>query len=145
GVSRHRQAQLPGGTGALSQGRGQPAHRRRGRRAGRVAAVSDGDYQSTVVATGVRRLKLLSRSGEVLMRAYSGGAIDDTDFTDWALRQLLGARVLWRDDEDGRRRISHKLRELIAEMIAAEQRRQTHADVAESLDTLRAQANRYLD
>ncbi|MDN5781160.1 MAG: hypothetical protein L0H23_03900, partial [Luteimonas sp.] len=107
--------------------------------------MSDGDFQGTVVEAGVRRLKLLSLYGRVLMQAYSGGAIDDTDFTDNALRQLLGARVLWRDDEDGRLRISHKLRELIAEMIADEQRRQTHADVAESLDTLRAQANRYLD
>lgn len=107
--------------------------------------MSDGAYQGSVVAAGVRRLNLLSRYGDVLMRAYGGSVIDDSDFSDSALRQLLAARVLWRDDEDGRLRISHKLRELIAEMIADEQRRQTHADVAESLDKLRALANRYLD
>lgn len=107
--------------------------------------MSDSGYQGSVVRTGVQRLNLLSRYGDALMRAYGGDAIDDGDFTDSALRQLLGARVLWRDDEDGHLRISHKLRELIAEMIADEQRRQTHADVAESLESLRNLVNRFLE
>lgn len=107
-----------------------------------MSTLPDG-YQSSAVRTGVKRLNLLSRYAEQLMHAYGGETIDEDALTSNALSQLLGARVLWRDDEDGRLRISHKLRELIAEMIADEQRRQTHADVAESLEALRTLVNRY--
>src|SRR5699024_9164536 len=78
---------------------------------------------------GMKRQRLLHRHSAVLMNAYAGAAIDEAQLTEAALQQLLQARVLWRSDEDGSLRISHKLRELIAEMIADEQRRQAHADV----------------
>lgn len=97
-----------------------------------------------VLATGARRLKLLARHADALMRAYAGGALAESDFSEGALQELITARVLWHNAEDGHLRLGHKLRELIAEMIADEQRRQTHADVAEALDRLRTLVNRYL-
>ncbi|HLR17346.1 MAG TPA: hypothetical protein VK099_05680 [Alcanivoracaceae bacterium] len=102
-------------------------------------------YQHRLIEEGMKRLRLLHRHSAVLMNAYAGAAIDEAQLTEAALQQLLQARVLWRSDEDGSLRISHKLRELIAEMIADEQRRQAHADVGAFLQELRHLTNRYLE
>lgn len=103
-----------------------------------------GTYQHNLLATGAQRLKLLARYANTLMHSYAGAPLSDADFSDAARHELLAARLLWRSEDDGSLRLSHRLRELIAEMIADERRRHTQADVAESLDRLRTLATRYL-
>lgn len=98
-----------------------------------------------LIDAGVKRLRLLNQHSEALMRGYAGQPLQDTDFGTRGAEHLLAARVLWRKDEDGSLRISHRLREFIAEMLQDEQRRQTNTDMAELLDNLRRLANRYLE
>lgn len=103
------------------------------------------EYQHRLIEEGIKRLRLLHRHSSLLMQLYAGGTVDEGEVAENAIKQLLQARVLWRSDEDGSLRISHKLRELIAEMVADEERRSTHADVASFLQDLRGLANRYLE
>src|SRR5699024_1224310 len=103
------------------------------------------EYQHRLVEEGIKRLRLLARHSQLLMHVYTGGSINEEQASGSAIEQLLHARVLWRADEDGSLRISHKLRELIAEMVADEERRSTHADVASFLQDLRGLNNRYLE
>src|SRR5690625_508966 len=97
-----------------------------------------------LIQAGVKRLHLLGRHGEALMRGYAGGRLSDEDFSPRGLEQLLAARVLWRSD-NGDLRISHRLREFLAEMLQDEQRRQINTDMAGLLEHLRNLVNRYLE
>lgn len=99
----------------------------------------------SLIDAGVKRLRLLSQHGEALMRGYAGLTLTDEDFGSRGAEQLLAARMLWRSDNDASLRISHRLRELIAEMLRDEQRRQINTDMAELLDNLRSLVSRYLE
>lgn len=100
-------------------------------------------YTPSVLQTGIDQLQLLGRHASSLLQAYSRGQLDEQALPETTVQQLLQARVIWRDDDQGQLRIGHNLRELIAGMIGDEQRRQTHTDVGETLSRLRTLVNRY--
>lgn len=93
--------------------------------------------ESRLMATGTERLSLLGRYADVLMQGYSRDEVPLEPLTDGALRKLLAARILWRPDEHGAVKLTPKVRELIAEMLADETRRHVNADVGETLEQIR--------
>lgn len=95
------------------------------------------DFSSNLLRTGAERLALLGKHARQLMQGYEGGPLDESAFSDAALKKLLAARILWRPDEASGLRLSHKVRELIAEMLSDARRRHVNADVAETLELLR--------
>ncbi|WP_328717401.1 hypothetical protein VO226_06975 [Halomonas elongata] len=99
--------------------------------------------ESRLLGTGVERLALLGKHAEALMQGYSRDEIPLEALSDTALRRLLAARIVWRPDEQGGVKLAPKVRELIAEMLADETRRQVNADVGETLELLRSLVQSY--
>lgn len=93
--------------------------------------------ESRLVATGTERLSLLGRYADVLMQGYTRDEVPLETLTEGALRKLLAARIVWRPDEHGAVKLTPKVRELIAEMLADETRRHVNADVGETLEQIR--------
>ncbi|MDR5858457.1 hypothetical protein FZZ93_16915 [Halomonas eurihalina] len=99
--------------------------------------------ESRLLGTGVERLALLGKHAEALMQGYSRDEIPLEALSDTALRRLLAARIVWRPDEQGGVKLAPRVRELIAEMLADETRRQVNADVGETLELLRTLVQSY--
>ncbi|SFX66337.1 hypothetical protein [Marinospirillum alkaliphilum] len=95
------------------------------------------DFNSSLLRTGAERLALLGKHAQALMQGYIGEQVDESAFSDAALKKLLAARILWRPDEDSGLKLSHRVRDLIAEMLSDARRRHVNADVAETLELLR--------
>ncbi len=101
------------------------------------------ELESRLLKTGSERLALLGKHSEALMQAYTRDEVPLESLSDSALRKLLAARILWRPDEHSGVKLSPKVRELIAEMLADETRRHVNADVAETLELIRALVHSY--
>ncbi|BBI76316.2 hypothetical protein HAALTHF_54770n [Vreelandella aquamarina] len=101
------------------------------------------ELESRLLKTGAERLALLGKHAERLMQAYTRDDVPLEGLSDGALRKLLAARVLWRPDEQSGVKLSPKVRDLIAEMLADETRRHVNADVAETLELIRTQVDSY--
>ncbi|MFM9269003.1 hypothetical protein ACJ7V3_01900 [Halomonas elongata] len=99
--------------------------------------------ESRLLGTGVERLALLGKHAEALMQGYSRDEIPLEALSDTTLRRLLAARIVWRPDEQSGVKLAPKVRELIAEMLADETRRQVNADVGETLELLRSLVQSY--
>ncbi|SFC03577.1 hypothetical protein SAMN05660443_1246 [Marinospirillum celere] len=97
----------------------------------------DETFTSSLVKTGVERLSLLGKHAEALMQGYIGEEVDPSAFSETALKKLMAARILWRPDEYSGLKLSHRVRDLLAEMLADEKRRHVNADVAETLELIR--------
>ena len=106
---------------------------------------SNGEHalESRLLKTGSERLALLGKHADVLMQAYTRDEVPLESLSDSALRKLLAARILWRPDEQSGVKLAPKVRELIAEMLADETRRHVNADVAETLELIRALVHSY--
>ncbi|MCC5853901.1 MAG: hypothetical protein JJU30_13765 [Alkalimonas sp.] len=100
---------------------------------------------STLFAIGAERLALLGKHHKALMQGYLDGHIDETVFSDSALKKLMAARILWRPDEQQPLALRPLVSELIASMVADENRRQINADVAEKLEQIRNRVQAYRD
>ena len=96
---------------------------------------------SNLFNTGAERLALLGKYHKQLMQGYLDGYVDETAFSEGALKKLIAARILWRPDEQQPLALRPLVSELIASMVADENRRQINADVAEKLEQLRALFN----
>lgn len=94
------------------------------------------DFDSSLIKTGAERLALLGKHATALMQGYVGEQVDETAFSDTALKKLLNARILWRPDEQSGLKLSHRVRDLIAEMLSDARRRHVNADVGETLELL---------
>lgn len=107
--------------------------------------VNSGEHalESRLLKTGSERLALLGKHADVLMQAYTRDEVPLESLSDSALRKLLAARILWRPDEQSGVKLAPKVRELIAEMLADETRRHVNADVAETLELIRALVHSY--
>ena len=92
---------------------------------------------SGLFKNGADRLALLGKHHHALMKGYIDGFIDETVFSDQALKKLIAARILWRPDEQQPLMLRPLVSELIASMVADENRRQINADVAEKLEQIR--------
>mgnify|MGYP000052320403 FL=1 len=99
--------------------------------------------ESRLLTTGVERLALLGRHADVLMQGYTQDEVPLEGLSSNALRKLLAARLLWRPDEHSGVKLTPKMRELIADMVADESRRQVNADVADTLEQIRTQVASY--
>ena len=108
-----------------------------------VSANSEHALESRLLKTGSERLALLGKHADVLMQAYTRDEVPLESLSDSALRKLLAARILWRPDEQSGVKLAPKVRELIAEMLADETRRHVNADVAETLELIRALVHSY--
>ena len=106
---------------------------------------SNGEHalESRLLKTGSERLALLGKHADALMQAYTRDEVPLESLSDSALRKLLAARILWRPDEQSGVKLAPKVRELIAEMLADETRRHVNADVAETLELIRALVHSY--
>ncbi|MFK7161345.1 hypothetical protein V6U78_09890 [Marinospirillum sp. MEB164] len=93
-------------------------------------------WTDQMLQAGAARLALLGKHAKLLMRAYLGEPISEADLSDAALKKLLAARILWRAEDEPGLKLSHRVADLLAEMLADEQRRQVHADVGETLEKL---------
>lgn len=100
---------------------------------------------SNLFSIGAERLALLGKHHQALMQGYLDGFIDETVFSDVALKKLMGARILWRPDEQQPLALRPLVSELIASMVADENRRQINADVAEKLEQIRNRVQAYRD
>lgn len=94
-------------------------------------------FTSNLIKTGQERLALLGKHAAALMQGYVGEEVDPAAFSETALKKLLAARILWRPDDSSGLKLSHRVRDLLAEMLADERRRQVNADVGETLEVLR--------
>lgn len=99
--------------------------------------------ESRLMTTGVERLALLGRHSETLMKGYVSDDVPLEGLSSNALRRLFAARIVWRPDEQSGVKLTPKMRELIAEMVADESRRQVNADVADTLEQVRTQVASY--
>ncbi|WP_114418505.1 hypothetical protein [Marinospirillum perlucidum] len=100
-------------------------------------------FTSSLVQTGVERLALLGKHAEALMQGYLGEEVDPAAFSESALKKLLAARILWQSDDQSGLKLSHRVRDLLAEMLADEKRRHVNAEVAETLEVLRNLVSAY--
>ncbi|WP_412852206.1 hypothetical protein [Ectothiorhodospira shaposhnikovii] len=108
--------------------------------------MSSGDphaLESRLISLGIDRLGLLGRHAETLMAGYARDEVPLEGLSTQALNRLLGARILWRPDEQGGVKLAPKVRELIAEMLADEARRHVNADVAETLELMHSLVQSY--
>ncbi|MFY0990440.1 hypothetical protein [Halomonas sp. C05BenzN] len=99
--------------------------------------------ESRLITTGAERLALLGKHAEALMAGYARDEVPLEGLSTTALNRLLAARILWRPDEQGGVKLTPKVRELIAEMLADETRRHVNADVAETLELVRSLVQSY--
>ncbi len=98
--------------------------------------MTDSRLTSGLLKTGTERLALLGKHAAVLMQAYLTDEIDESAISEQAIKKLVAARILWRPDEQQGLKLRHAVRDLIAEMLVDESRRQVNADVAETLQQL---------
>ncbi|MDT8893947.1 hypothetical protein RSO41_04700 [Halomonas sp. I1] len=103
----------------------------------------DHELESRLITTGVERLALLGKHADALMQGYSRDEVPLDTLSETALRRLLAARIVWRPDDQGGVKLAPRVRELIAEMLADETRRQVNADVGETLELLRTLVQSY--
>lgn len=108
------------------------------------ADISSG-IASNLFNIGAERLALLGKHHKALMQGYLDGFIDETAFSESALKKLIAARILWRPDEQQALALRPLVSELIASMVADENRRQINADVAEKLEQIRNRVQAYRD
>ena len=107
-------------------------------------SASDSDaLENRLLGTGAERLALLGKHAEALMAGYVRDEVPLEGLSTTALNRLLSARILWRPDEQAGVKLSPKVRELIAEMLADETRRHVNADVAETLELMRGLVQSY--
>ncbi len=109
-----------------------------------MAAV-DSAMASNLLSIGAERLALLGKHHKALMQGYLDGFVDETAFSEGALKKLIAARILWRPDEQHPLALRPLVSELIASMVADENRRQINADVAEKLEQIRNRVQAYRD
>ncbi|WP_333607551.1 hypothetical protein [Arsukibacterium sp.] len=100
---------------------------------------------SNLFSIGAERLALIGKHHKQLMQGYIDGFIDENAFSEGALKKLISARILWRPDEQQPLALRPLLSELIASMVADENRRQINADVAEKLEQIRNRVQAYRD
>ncbi|MCF4008703.1 hypothetical protein [Rheinheimera sp. UJ63] len=100
---------------------------------------------SNLFSIGAERLALLGKHHKALMQGYVDGFIDESAFSEGALKKLIAARILWRPDEQQPLALRPLVSELIASMVADENRRQINADVAEKLEQIRNRVQAYRD
>ncbi|MDP4537020.1 hypothetical protein Q3O60_12530 [Alkalimonas collagenimarina] len=105
----------------------------------------DSTLTSNLFAIGAERLALLGKHHKALMQGYLDGQVDETTFSEAALKKLIAARILWRPDEQQPLALRPLVSELIASMVADENRRQINADVAEKLEQIRNRVQAYRD
>jgi hypothetical protein len=113
-----------------------------------MAALDSGSTAGTasnLFSIGSERLALLGKHHKALMQGYLDGFIDETAFSEGALKKLIAARILWRPDEQQPLALRPLVSELIASMVADENRRQINADVAEKLEQIRNRVQAYRD
>ena len=100
---------------------------------------------SALFDTGAKRLALLGKYHKQLMQGYLNGHVDESAFSEGTLKKLIAARILWRPDEQQLLTLRPLISELIASMVADENRRQVNADVAEKLEQIRNRIQAYRD
>ncbi|MCC5825624.1 hypothetical protein [Alkalimonas sp.] len=105
----------------------------------------DSQLTSNLFSIGAERLALLGKHHKALMQGYLDGQVDETAFSEGALKKLIAARILWRPDEQQPLALRPLVSELIASMVADENRRQINADVAEKLEQIRNRVQAYRD
>lgn len=86
---------------------------------------------------GIERLSLLGKHSQVLMAAYLHGEIDEAQLSERALRQLVHAHIVYQPDDTRGFILRPNVSDLIASMVADENRRHVHSDVADKLETIR--------
>lgn len=92
------------------------------------------EVASSFVQTGIERLSLLGTHAKALMNGYLSEFVDEGVFSEQTLRKLINAHILWRPDEQSGLKLTKVMRDLIAEMLTDEKRRNVNADVAEDLE-----------
>ena len=100
---------------------------------------------SGLFKNGAERLALLGKHHHALMKGYIDGVIDEKAFSDQALKKLMAARIVWRPDEQQSLMLRPLVSELIASMVADENRRQINADMAEKLEQIRNKVQAWRD
>ena len=106
-------------------------------------ATSKTALTSNLFAIGADRLALLGKHHKALMQGYLDGYIDESALGDSVLKKLMAARILWRPDEQQPLMLRPLVSELIASMVADENRRQVNADVAEKLEQIHNRVQAY--
>ena len=64
-----------------------------------MAPLDSASTASNLFTIGAERLALLGKHHKQLMQGYLDGFIDESAFSEGALKKLIAARILWRPDE----------------------------------------------
>lgn len=94
-------------------------------------------FTNALQTTGIERLTLIGRHSAPLMHAYVQGELDESAVSERALRKLVEANVIYQPDEARGFVLRPQLSDLIASMVADENRRHVNADVGDKLETIR--------
>ncbi|MFM2486841.1 hypothetical protein [Celerinatantimonas yamalensis] len=108
-------------------------------------AVENRINASNLLQIGTKRLSLLGKHAQALMQGYVDGYIEETALSELALKKLVDARLVWRPSAQHPLALRPLVSELIASMVADENRRQINADVAEKLEQIRIRVQAYHD
>ncbi|WP_108652264.1 phosphoenolpyruvate carboxylase [Dongshaea marina] len=96
-----------------------------------------------IAQAGVKFLRQLARHGDLLMRAYQNGTLDETAEDPKVIEKLLDARVLYRPEEQAEIRLASALRSILEEGLRDERSRQITTNVGATLATLRTLTKHY--
>lgn len=99
----------------------------------------------SLMANGIERLALIGKHSKALMQAYLQGELDEATVSERALRKLVDANLIYQPDETRGFILRPHLNDLIASMVADENRRHVNADVADKLETIRMRVQTYRD
>ena len=92
---------------------------------------------NSLQTTGIERLTLIGRHSGALMHAYVHGELNESTLSDRAMRKLVEARVIYQPDETRGFVLRPQVSDLIASMVADENRRHVNAEVGDKLATIR--------
>ena len=108
-----------------------------------TAPADDQQLTHSLLATGTERLALLGKHASLLMKTYVNGELDESQLTERALRKLVHANLVYQPDEHRGFILRPQFSDLIASMVADENRRHINADVADKLETMRMRVQTY--
>ena len=106
---------------------------------------SDAPLTHSLLATGTERLALIGKHADILMKTYVSGELNETQISARGLRKLVHANLIYQPDETRGYILRPQFSDLIASMVADENRRHMNADVADKLETMRMRVQSYRD
>ena len=98
---------------------------------------------SNLKKSGTSLLNALSTHSELVMQAYFGGSIEETDYSPKVIKNLVDLKIMWRPENERGLRLRPALRTLLEESLQDESNRQIDANIGSNLGSLSTLAEHY--